>query len=129
MEKTAPSRNDSLAHFVPWWNKSDNVVSPFHWCIRQTVPPSSGFPTHTFHSCVPASCSTDITPCRPPSLLRISNQSSPYTPRSPNCGLFHRGERSAIIEHSSPHDRRVSQCCRSAMPTAIAGSFLIVDQS
>ena len=46
-------------------NRSDNVGSPSHWCIRRTVPPSSGFPTHTFHSCAPASCSTGTTPCRP----------------------------------------------------------------
>ena len=71
-----PSRNDNLAHFVPCWNRSDNVVSPSRWCIRQTVPPSSGFPKRTFHSCAPASCSTGTTPCRPQSPLLISDPSS-----------------------------------------------------
>ena len=62
---------------------------------------------HTFHSCVPASCSTGTTPCRPQSPLPISDPSSHYEPRSSNCGLFHEGEQSATTGHSSRHDRRV----------------------
>ena len=52
-----------------------------------------------------------------------------FTPRSSNYGPFHEGEPSATTGHSSRHDRHASQCCRSAMPTAIAGGSPIADRS
>jgi len=120
------SRNDSLAYFVPRWNKSDNVVSPFRWCTRQTVPPSSVsrstlftraawhhlYGYHTLPAIIPA---PDLRPV-------LSLQTTIVQLRR-----IPRGERSATTGHLSRNDRRVS-VLPIAMPTAIVGGSPIADR-
>src|SRR4051794_998396 len=97
--------------------------------MRQTAPPSSGFQTHTFHSCDLELCCMDTTPCRVPSPLPTLDPYSHYTPRSSNYEPCRKGEPSAITAHSLRRDRHASQYCRSAMPTATAEGSPIADQS